>query len=147
MGEAVHIRCRNEELRLRAIEQGDRARLAIERATDLAEETRRRRLGQPTKLTGQDNRCPVCAGLATLTDWRPRLDWMTVEDCLCRGFFVWTALLDEGRLARLTPKDRETLSQRVRHARDSGVEVWLTTRDRTKMGALLIRTGRPDRPN
>jgi hypothetical protein len=45
---------------------------------------------------------------------------MTVKDCPCDGFFVWTPLLDDGRLERLTQEDRETLSQRVRHLHDGG---------------------------
>jgi hypothetical protein len=143
MGEVVHTRCRSKELRLRAIEQQDRARLTIGLATDLVEETRRRSSAQSTGLTRQHDRCPVCAGPATLTDWRPHLDWMTVEDCPCLGFFVWTPLLDEGRLARLTPEDREILSQRVRHLRATRTDAWLTTRDGTVMGAMIIRSERP----
>jgi hypothetical protein len=71
---------------------------------------------------------------------------MTVEDCPCDGFSVWTPLLDEGRLTRLMAEDRETLSQRLRHLHGSESEAWLTTRDGTVMGALIIRTVRPDRP-
>jgi hypothetical protein len=92
------------------------------------------------------HRCPVCGGPATLTDWRPRLDWMAVEECRCRGFFVWTSLLAEGRLDRLTPKDRTVLSQGIQHLRATQSEAWLTTRDGTVMGALIIRPVRPDRP-
>jgi hypothetical protein len=144
MGEVFHIRCRSEQLRLRAIEQKDRARLIMERVTDLAEQTRHR---HAAGLPLGPLRCPVCEGPATLTDWRPRLDWMAVEDCPCGGFFVWTPLLDEGRLARLAPEDREILSQRLRHLRATQTtEAWLTTRDGTVMGALLIRTVRPDGP-
>ena len=124
--------------------QEDRDRLIVERTTDLAEETRRRTFAQPTRLTRQHGRCPVCAGPATLTDWRPQLDWMAVEDCPCRGFFVWTPLLDEGRLARLASEDRDILSHRVRHLRATQTEAWLTTRDGTVMGALIIRSERPN---
>ena len=145
-GEAIHISCRTQQLHLDALDQGDRARLAIERATDLVEETRRRRIAQRTELPRQQDRCPVCAGPATLFDWRPHLDWMTVEDCPCDGFFVWTPLLDDGRLGRLTPEDRETLSQRIRHLHGTESEAWLATRDGTVMGALIIRTVRPDGP-
>jgi non-ribosomal peptide synthetase component F len=88
----------------------------------------------------------VCAEPAVRTDWRPHLDWTTVEECACRGFFVWTPLLNEGRLGRMTQEDRDTLKQRLRDLRAAGVEAWLTTRDQTVMGALLIRTERPDRP-
>ena len=146
IGEFAHIRCGGEELRLRATEPQDRVRLTIERATDLVEETRRRKLAQPTRLTPQHDRCPVCAGPATLTDLRPHLNWMIIEDCPCNGFFVWTPLLDEGRLGRLTPEDRETLSERIRNLHGTESEAWLATRDGTVMGALLIRTVRPDGP-
>ena len=81
-----------------------------------------------------------------MTDWGPHLDWMTVEDCPCLGFFVWTPLLDEGRLARLMREDRESLSQRIQDLRATQTEAWLTTRDGTVMGALIIRPVRPDRP-
>ena len=145
-GEAIHIRCRTQQVHLEALDQGDRARLAIERATDLVEETRHRRLAQGSGLTRQDDRCPVCGESATLTDWRPHVNWMTVEDCPCRGFFVWTPLLDEGRLSRLTPEDREILSQRLRHLRATESEAWITARDGTVLGALIIRTVRPDGP-
>jgi hypothetical protein len=131
---------------LDGFDQADRARLAIERSTELVEATRRRRLLQQRDLTRQHDRCPVCAEPATLTDWRPELDWMTVEDCACNGFFVWTPLFDEGRLGRLTPEDRETLSQRIRHLHGSGSEAWLATRDGTVMGALILRTERPAGP-
>ena len=101
-GEAVHIRCRTHQLHLETLDQEDRARRALERATDLVEETRRRRPAQDRGLTRQDHHCPVCRWSATLTDWRPHLNWMTVEDCPCDRCFVWTPLLDDGRLDRLT---------------------------------------------
>ena len=69
---------------------------------------------------------------------------MAFEDCPCRGFFVWTPLLDEGPLARLTPEDREILRQRLRHLRATESQAWITTRNGTRMGALIIRTERPD---
>ena len=146
-GGAVHIRCHSQELRLSAIEQGDRARVAIARASSLVERTRASQLRVTRSLTPQHDRCPLCDGPATLTDWRPHLDWTTVEDCPCRGFFLWTPLRVEGRLGRLTQEDRDTLKERLRDLRAAGIEAWLTTRDHTVMGALLIRTERPDRPH
>ena len=145
-GDVVHIGCRSHQIRVDALDNADRARPAIERSAALVEETRRRRVVQYRDLTRQNDRCPVCGEPATLTDWRPHLDWMTVEDCACNGFFVWTPLFDEGRLGRLTPEDREILSQRIRHLHGSESEAWLTTRDATVMGALILRTERPDRP-
>jgi hypothetical protein len=144
-GEVVHLRCRSEQLVLRGLNLRERGRLAIERATDAAANPRRSGV-QPTKGIGTRDPCPLCAEPAVRTDWRPHLDWTTIEECSCRGFFVWTPLLEEGRLARLTPEDRDTLKAHLRDLRATGLEAWLTTRDRTVMGALLIRTERPDRP-
>ena len=129
------------------IEQQDRARLTIELAADLVEQMRHRRAAQPDGFPrGHHRCCPVCGGSATLTDWRPHLKWMTIEDCPCHGFFVWTPLLDDGRLDRLTQKDREMLSQRIGHLRATKSEAWLAARDGTVMGALIIRSVRPDGP-
>jgi hypothetical protein len=144
-GEVVHLRCRSEQLVLRGLDLRERGRLAIERAAEVVEK-RRQRLVQPTKGLGTRDACPLCGEPAVRTDWRPHLDWTTIEECSCRGFFVWTPLLEEGRLARLTPEDRDTLKAHLRDLRATGLEAWLTTRDRTVMGALLIRTERPDRP-
>src|SRR5262249_11289190 len=118
-GHILHVRCGGRKLVV--LDQLERARLARERATDLAEETRRRDRPQPTQ---RRDRCPVCGGPGTLTDWRSHVDWMAVEECPCGGFFIWTPLLDEGRLARLTPEDRDTLSQRLRHLRAIQSEAW-----------------------
>ena len=71
---------------------------------------------------------------------------MTVEECPCHGFFVWTPLLSEGRLDRLALEDREILSQRLQHLRATASEAWLATRNGSVMGALIIRTVRPDGP-
>jgi len=65
--------------------------------------------------------------------------WSSASDC-------GTSRLDEGRLTRLTREDREILSQRVRQLHGTKSEAWLATRDGTVMGALIIRTVRPDGP-
>jgi hypothetical protein len=31
----------------------------------------------------------LCARAATIADWSPVQDWLTVEGCTCGGFFVW----------------------------------------------------------
>jgi len=143
-GEFIHLRCRSQQLHLMALDEGDRASLAIERATDLVQETRRLRSTQPTRLTARRDRCPVCGGRATLVDWRPHLEWPAVDGCPCGGYFVWTPLLDEGRLTWLTPEDRGSLSERLWHLRATQSEAWLSTREGTVMGALIIRSERPD---
>jgi hypothetical protein len=89
--------------------------------------------------------CPVCSRQATVTDWRPTLDWFAVEGCGCGGFFVWVRLL-EGRLAGLTLAEREDLTRRVQWLRGRGREAWLVTVDGTLHGELVVRDVRPDRP-
>ena len=146
-GEASHIRCRSRDLQQAALEERDRARHAIDRAAELVgDNMRRRQSAQSIRRALPRQPCPVCGEAATLIDWRPALHWMTVDECPCNGFFVWVPLINEGRLARLTPEDRDTLSGRIRALRLTG-EAWLTTRDGTAMGALILRDERPDRPN
>jgi hypothetical protein len=87
----------------------------------------------------------VCEELATVTDWRPRLNWLVVENCPCIGFFVWGPLWEDGRLTRLTAEDRNTLIGRIRDHRARQSEAWLTTRSGAVTGALIIRDARPDR--
>jgi len=72
----------------------------------------------------------VCGLPATVSDC------VAVADCPCGRL----------RLARLTPQDRETLGQRLRDLRATQTEAWITTRDAPVMGALVIRTVRPDSP-
>src|SRR5262249_625246 len=94
-GETFHIRCRSWDLRLAGLGQHGRARGARGRARELVEEPpSRRQRGHSRREIVPVQSCPVCRGSATLTDWRPALEWMSVEDCRCRGFFVWTRLLD-----------------------------------------------------
>jgi hypothetical protein len=128
------------------MKQQARAELAMAWATAVAEEARLRTGAQPAGLTRRGTRCPVCGGPATLTDLRPNFNWLNIEDCPCNGFFVWMPLWDEGRLRRLTPEDRETLSERIRHLHGTESEAWLATRDGTVRGALILRTVRPDGP-
>ena len=147
-GELIHTRCRSRQLQLQAVEAVDRAEVAHERWGELVKERgwrwHRERTQTGWQIMGQQP-CPLCHGPAMLVDWRPALEWMTVEECPCRGFFVWTPLVDDGRLARLTPEDRRTLSQLIRAVSAIG-EVWLSTLDGTVMGALNIGDERPDRP-
>src|SRR5262245_24666542 len=146
-GEVLHILCRSRELQLEGLGASDRARIAIELAEALVEETtRRRQRAQPRRQVMPLQVCPVCREPATLTDWRPTIDWLAVENCACRGYFVWTPLLDAGRLVRLTAEDREVLSSRLSALRTTRSEAWVTTRDGTVTGALIIRSERPDRP-
>ena len=140
-GELFHIRCRSRQLKLTALDQGARARLAVELAKSLVHENASLRRARPTRLIAKRAPCPICGVTATLTDWRPQIEWMAVEGCPCGGFLLWTSLLDDGQLARLTAEDRDVLSQRLRQHRATGSEAWLTA-GRT----LIIRDQRPDRP-
>jgi hypothetical protein len=92
----------------------------------------------------QEGPCPVCGEPAIMLDWRPSVPWLAIESCPCDAFFVWTALL-ETRLPALSPEELGTLSIRIRTVRKKGTEAWLTTRDGTPGGELIIRNTRPDR--
>jgi hypothetical protein len=82
---------------------------------------------------------------ATLTDWRPTAEWITVENCPCDGFFIWAPLV-AARVRRLTAWDRRDFAHRIRTFRGSGHEAWLTTTDGTVTGRLVVRTQRSDPP-
>src|SRR5262245_59263323 len=81
--EFFHIRCRSRQLHVAAIEHRDRSRLAIELAESLALENARLRRRAPMRLIPTHDPCPVCGVTATLTDWRPDMEWMAVEGCPC----------------------------------------------------------------
>jgi hypothetical protein len=38
-------------------------------------------------VTTRDGLCPVCLTPATIADWTPIQEWLTVEGCSCEGFF------------------------------------------------------------
>ena len=137
-----HVRCRSHILQVEAREVHDKAKTTQERSSRLVAETMRRAAARASGSSAGE--CPVCGDRAVLTDWRPRLHWIAVEDCRCSSFFVWTALV-ETRLRDLRPEDRTTLSLRISGLRATQSEAWLTTRDGTVMGALIIRSERPDR--
>lgn len=86
--------------------------------------------------------CPLCGLAATVTDWRPGVDWVVVEGCACGGFFV-SAPLFEGRLATLSEADRRALALRIRWFRAKGREAWCVTTDGSGTGPLDIREGAP----
>jgi hypothetical protein len=129
------------------MEHVDRAKAARSRAARLLEDTERRRrdrgLGarhRPTRL----GVCPICGQSATVTDWRPSTDWIAVEGCSCRGFFVWAGIYDT-RLTGLGEGARLDMAARIRKCRAMGHEARCTTLDGTPEGIILIRTERPDR--
>jgi hypothetical protein len=48
-----------------------------------------------------------------ILDWRPSVAWGSIEDCRCDAFFVWSVLLDGGRLDRIPPEERARLHARI----------------------------------
>ena len=145
-GAFYHVYCRSQQLRLQALEQVDRAQVAHARAASLTEEaTRRRERATVPDGPGAAGLCPVCQEPARVIDWRPGADWLAIDGCPCRGFFVTGAALD-GRLPSLTPLEREELAARIQGFRAMDREAWLTTADGARDGRLVILIERPDRP-
>ena len=145
-GELVHVGCRARELQLQAIEGVDRALLGRSRATRLIADLERQRARFRAAARRRPRRpCPVCHTAATVTDWRPRLPWLTIEGCTCRGFFLWAPLLL--RLEAMPDEDREILSERIQAVRSIGCEAWVSTRNGTLHDqSLVVRETRPDQP-
>jgi hypothetical protein len=140
-GQIVHVACRNRQLQLESVEAVDRAQAALRRANELVGETRRIRTSQQSRMARRP--CFLCGETAIVIDWRPSLDWASVEDCACGGFFVWTVLLD-GRLGQLSPDERGRLQARIRGLRALRRETWLYTGDGTPHGAQAVRSDRPE---
>ena len=141
-GELFHVRCRSRTLEIVGIEGAERAAAARAQAARLiaeAEGRRKRLAGSPVRS------CPICRQAATVTDWRPSVDWLVVEGCDCGDFFA-TASLFETRLPKLLEAERRELGARIRWFRAKGAEAWCTTSDGTQTGQLVILDERPDRP-
>jgi hypothetical protein len=143
-GQYMHIRCRSQKLHLTVLDEGERARRAVERATSLIRDAARRRQTVPLWPLPRRDRCPLCGALATLTSWRPQFEWMGVEGCTCGGFFV-TSFVVTGVLPDLAPSARQEVIRHVQAQRATRREVWLTTTDGTSTGDLVTRGERPDR--
>ena len=145
-GELVHVGCRARELQLQAIEGVDRALLGRSRAAKLIAYRERQRAGLRAAPPRMPRRpCPVCHTAATVTDWRPRLPWLTIEGCTCRGYFLWAPLLL--RLEAMPDEDREILSERIQAVRSIGCEAWVSTGNGTLHDqSLVVRETRPDQP-
>ena len=78
-----------------------------------------------------------------ILDWRPSVEWASVEDCRCDAFFVWTGLLDD-RLPNATAEERARLHTRILELRAIQREAWLYTADGTPQGPLVVRMDRPE---
>jgi hypothetical protein len=128
---------------VRAIDGSNRAQTAPARAASLLDEAteRRTRRSVVRTKTPTPGRCPLCRHSATVIDWRPGLDWVTVNGCPCGTFFVHAGLLDE-RLPAISPEVRETLSRSIQEFRAMKHEAWLTTTTGAPDGTLVVRTTR-----
>jgi hypothetical protein len=88
--------------------------------------------------------CPLCGERALILDWRPSVEWASVEECRCDAFFVWTVLLDSGQLDVIPADECARLQGRILELRAIEREAWLYTTDGTPGGALVVRSERPD---
>lgn len=86
--------------------------------------------------------CPMCKHPASVIDWPPDHIWISIEGCVCGGFFLWKVLSDF-RIPALPHALREELAKRIRSIRAGGTDAWLTTADRQEGGALVIVAERP----
>ena len=93
-------------------------------------------------VTVASGSCALCGGAATIADWSPRFDWLTVDGCPCRGFFVWKGVWNL-RLPGMLERERRELATRVRDWRAGGREAWISIEDGTLTGPLVIFPERP----
>src|SRR5262245_261778 len=120
-----------------------RAEGAHERAARLVDHAKRGRAERTRSPATEASWCPLCRQPATITDWRPRADWLAIEGCSCGGFFLRAKLLSGGLGS---PAERQALAASVRGFRALGHEVWLAHANDARGGPLTIRTQRPDLP-
>src|SRR5262245_46144814 len=145
-GELFHVQCRSQQLRLRSLERIDHAEAAQKRAARLVDRASRSHAARTRARAARDAEaswCPLCRQPATITDWRPRADWLAIEGCSCGGFFLRAGLLPGGLGSAA---ERQALAASVRGFRALGHEVWLAHANDARGGPLTIRTQRPDLP-
>jgi hypothetical protein len=144
-GEFFHLGCRSHQLRRHALYRVAHAQATREQTARRVPELSSAFLKYPRpSRRSHEGACPFCGRRATVTDWRPSVDWLVIEDCPCNGFFLWAGL-PTARLTKLTRDTRKQLVLRVREFRARGREAWCTTEDGTETGPLVVRTERPDR--
>jgi hypothetical protein len=88
-------------------------------------------------VTTAPGTCVLCTRAATITDWSPVQDWLTVEGCPCGDFFVWAGLWRQ-RFPGMPERERQELAARVRDSRAGGHEAWLSTEDGTLASSIVI---------
>jgi hypothetical protein len=93
-------------------------------------------------VTTRDGPCLVCQAPATIADWTPIQEWLSVEDCSCGGFFITKALWS-ARLVGMRAPEREELAERIRTWRARGDEAWVTAAGNRVTGPLVIASVRP----
>jgi len=93
------------------------------------------------RTTATDS-CALCRHVATIAEWSPLPDWLTIEGCPCGGFFVRKAV-GEFRLPHMTDVERQNLTFRVRSLRVKNREAWVSTADGTVNGPLVVESDRP----
>ena len=93
-------------------------------------------------VTTSDGPCLVCLTPASIADWTPIQEWLTVEGCGCEGFFV-SRNLWRSRLVRLPAWERQELAERIRAWRLRGDEAWVTTVGNHMTGPIVITSLRP----
>jgi hypothetical protein len=147
LGDLFHVSCRSRTLELAAMEEVDRARATQARSARVLEDAERSRTRRQSSLPmrgpSKSSLCPICRQPATITDWRPSVDWLAIEGCSCHGYFLWAGM--DGALETLTEGDRMELAARIRKCRAMGYEAWCATVDGTTDGPVVVRTERPDR--
>jgi hypothetical protein len=140
-GDLHHLHCESRVRYLKGLDQFEQARAARETVRRNRDETQRQRALRRVARHALYATCPLCDEPATRTLW-PRLGWIAVEDCGCRGFFVMAGLLDS-RVAHEPAAERKRVRDRVRELRTINREAWLGTADGTPNAPLVVRSNRP----
>ena len=93
-------------------------------------------------VTTADGLCLLCDAPATIADWTPIQEWLTVEGCGCGGFFISKGLW-ASRMASMGALEREELAERIRTWRARGDEAWVTAAGNRVTGPIVIASVRP----
>jgi hypothetical protein len=93
-------------------------------------------------VTAAIGSCVLCARTASIADWSPIYEWLTVEGCPCGGFFAGGRVWNQ-RLPGMPASERKALAARVRNWRVGGREAYLSTADGTDDGVIEIFPERP----
>ncbi len=89
-----------------------------------------------------DGPCLVCNAPATIADWTPSQEWLSVEGCGCGDFFISKGLWGARLLSMQAPK-REELAKCIRAWRAQGDEAWVTAAGNRMTGPIAIVSVQP----